>query len=178
MLASFDGCDRDHFGRGYCSAHYTQYAKGRPLTPIRVRTPTPEHCTVPGCLEPHKALGLCRWHYDRRARCHDVTILRDDAAAAARQRKASERKPRPGKTPTPRPVSTLPAGWDKVTPPKVHTRTRTSTRGDALGPLVPLSLETVGAALAVLDRHDALDLVDALGLREMAEHARGLKAAS
>ena len=43
---------------------------------------------------------------------------------------------------------------------------------------VKLDDSTAAAMVAVLDRHDALDLVDALGLREMAEHARGLKAAS
>lgn len=176
------GCDRPHFGKGYCSAHYVQHAKGRPLTPIRVRVPSPDECTVEGCTEPHKALGFCRWHYDRDRRGLDVTILRSEASAASTQtrRPTKPRKAATGPTePASRPVSVLPAGWDKVTPPKVHTRTRTSTRGDALGPLTPLKLGTVAAMALVVANlgdgrytEDGLDLMDALNLREMAAEAR------
>ena len=166
----FPGCDREHFGKGYCSAHYVQHVKGRGMSPIRVREPAPEHCAVTGCLEPHKARSFCRWHYDRYRRGADMTILRTDPPAP---KPKAERKPKASKAT--KAARVIPRGWDKVTKPKPPTTARRTGGGSAQSvltdALIPLPLDMLAKAVAVVDKLGARDCLDALGIREL-HHAR------
>lgn len=63
----FEGCDREHKSRGYCSAHYWQLLQGKELKPIRYmrrwQGPKGVPCRFDGCTRPQKSLGYCTGHY-------------------------------------------------------------------------------------------------------------------
>lgn len=61
-ICEFPDCGRDHYGRGYCKAHYQQFSRGKELTPLRVRPPGPETCIYPDCGRKHSACGYCVVH--------------------------------------------------------------------------------------------------------------------
>lgn len=61
---SIDGCDRRHFGRGYCNAHYKRWRKGLPMDGSRPPK-AQRFCSVPECGQPVDALGWCKKHYQR-----------------------------------------------------------------------------------------------------------------
>jgi hypothetical protein len=63
------GCERRHYARGYCQAHYERARTGRsvvaPVGPQTQRNPrTRGECSLPGCSRPHYALSLCAPHYN------------------------------------------------------------------------------------------------------------------
>jgi hypothetical protein len=65
---SVEGCDRKHYVKGYCEAHYYRVKNGTSIeTPIRYRTPRSDIpvCSIPECGKKHVALGYCRGHYTR-----------------------------------------------------------------------------------------------------------------
>ena len=167
-------CGRGVYAKGLCRTHRYQQLRRGDLIPIRSpRT----GCDREGCEAEHHGGGLCRYHFDAQRKRPDGSprqqLPRRGPVPKAKAPRARTPKPTRADEPTSAPKpSVLPAGWDKVTPPKVHTRTRTSARPDALGQLTPLDLGIVGATLALLERHHALDLADTLGLREMAAEAR------
>lgn len=81
---SIEGCERTHFGRGWCYTHYRRWwDHGDPhYQPIRQVAPIT--CSVDGCGRPYSgksANGLCSLHYSR-WRAHDST---DDPKPSALQ---------------------------------------------------------------------------------------------
>jgi len=89
---SIDGCERPHYGRGWCNMHYQRNKPPKQTGPCSVEgCDAPNHaqglcakhrarvkrhgsvdatlnragCTVDGCEGRHKAHGLCAYHYDR-----------------------------------------------------------------------------------------------------------------
>lgn len=60
---SFEGCDRPHESRGYCSTHASQLRQGKQLKPVRAFSSG--MCAVDGCPEPHCARGYCNKHWQR-----------------------------------------------------------------------------------------------------------------
>jgi hypothetical protein len=73
-VCAFDGCESHVFGRGWCSAHYMQWYKGKPLTPVKRRNrPGVEKvepgsvraCIVEGCVRVRRARGLCGAHHEQ-----------------------------------------------------------------------------------------------------------------
>ena len=196
-------CDRAAVSNGLCEGHRGQQRRGAPFTAIltaeqRRRADGRPDCTVEGCERVAERKGVCRRHRETRVvttACRFPGCPHPHAAKgwckghwrADREgwtmkpigERAPRRTPRRPVQRQPRPVSVLPTGWDKVTPPKKHTRTKTSVRPDALGPLTPLDLGTVAAMALVVANlgdgrytEDGLDLMDALNLREMAAEAR------
>ena len=78
-------CQREHHARGWCLTHYMQFKRGAEpagLIRSRVREKPPE-CVEDGCLEPVKAKGLCKAHYQRFLR-HGHTRYRDRKKPAKR----------------------------------------------------------------------------------------------
>lgn len=65
---TFEGCERPHRSRGLCRAHYSQRARGVPLTPIGSRPEVPEKCTYEGCDRPYVGKGYCMTHYQQQRR--------------------------------------------------------------------------------------------------------------
>lgn len=66
-ICSVEGCDKRHFGRGFCRTHYAKWAKYKnPLFIKEVqnhnRSPI---CTIEGCNSKHEAMGFCHMHYRR-----------------------------------------------------------------------------------------------------------------
>lgn len=160
-VCEFPGCGRKHSAKGLCAVHWHQKKTGRELTPIRPRR---VGCTVDGCEDKHFGLGLCKEHFERARKAGGPRPKRPSELRAAELRA--------GLRPTPAAIlaaSPLPATWERTTKPKA---TPTRNRGTEVGPLTPLDLGTIGATLALLERHNALDLADTLGLREMAVEAR------
>lgn len=61
-LCSVPGCQRKHYGRGWCNTHYRRwYVHGSVALPQKEQ----RSCSVDGCARPFLAKGLCRLHYDR-----------------------------------------------------------------------------------------------------------------
>ena len=79
-LCSVPGCDKRHFGKGYCSFHYQRWSKfGDPLEggPKRLtKYPPGAVCSISGCKKPIKGLGYCGPHYKRLLRHGDPTAGR------------------------------------------------------------------------------------------------------
>lgn len=70
-ICSIDGCERKHFGRGWCRLHYNRMSRyGRP---DRLRHSQPDgKCSVEGCERDHHASGYCGTHLMRLRRDGDV----------------------------------------------------------------------------------------------------------
>lgn len=70
---TIDGCERKHYGRGWCERHYKRWrTHGSPTAggPYRKfaskQTPPADGlCTIEGCQRPHHGLGLCSMHHQR-----------------------------------------------------------------------------------------------------------------
>lgn len=63
---SLDGCERKHYGRGYCTLHYQRWAKhGDPGPAALLRTTRVGVCQVPECGRQIQSLGYCSMHYQR-----------------------------------------------------------------------------------------------------------------
>jgi hypothetical protein len=69
------GCERTHWGRGYCQAHYTRVLRhGDPQVhiPVMVKSPNGPVCSVDGCGRKPHAHNLCSGHLTRVATHGDV----------------------------------------------------------------------------------------------------------
>jgi hypothetical protein len=58
-----EGCERVHYGHGYCHAHWKRWRRTgdvRPDAPIS--RPAPSRCQLRGCRRKHYARGLCAPH--------------------------------------------------------------------------------------------------------------------
>lgn len=78
---TIDGCDHEHYGRGYCEAHYKRWRRwGDPLKgkPVRPRRPGDRECTVEGCTRKHLAKGYCSPHYYRWMTYGDPNVVRKE----------------------------------------------------------------------------------------------------
>lgn len=66
---SIDNCNREHYAKGMCSAHYNRAYTGRPVNvPIGTREEKPRVvsvCSIGDCGRVVKARGLCPLHYGR-----------------------------------------------------------------------------------------------------------------
>lgn len=60
-VCQFEGCERKHFGRGYCHSHYLQWRRGITLRPIRSRRPVAPkgqgYCSKCSCFKPESDFG-------------------------------------------------------------------------------------------------------------------------
>lgn len=140
-------CANPHHAKGYCLPHYKQAHSGTPAA-----KPSARPCDEPDCPYPHWAKGKCHRHYN------------------AAYRDANPWTP---KVRAPEPSSKLPASWSQPAPR--HTAPSPAV-GKALPEVVvgaPLERAALAQAVAVLANHDALDLVEMLGIREMAAETRG-----
>ena len=41
-ICSVDGCEKPHFGRGWCNAHYSRWRRAQPKSKSKPRNPSPE----------------------------------------------------------------------------------------------------------------------------------------
>lgn len=64
-LCSVDGCNKKHFGNGYCSKHYYHIRKHGEIGLVNERSREHTVCTVDGCNEKHHGNGYCKKHYHR-----------------------------------------------------------------------------------------------------------------
>lgn len=70
-----DGCDRDHYGRGYCQGHLTRVRRhGDPQAdrPLVTKLALGPRCIVDGCPNRPHAKQLCSSHLTRLAKHGDV----------------------------------------------------------------------------------------------------------
>ena len=68
-VCSVDGCERGHYGKGLCRAHYARLARGSDVSaPMRRRSgkySVGALCSVDGCENIFHAKGFCAAHYSR-----------------------------------------------------------------------------------------------------------------
>ena len=63
-LCRVEGCERPHWGRGYCRRHYGRWSvHGDPLKVLHIFGRT--GCSVEGCEGEHAARGYCSIHLRR-----------------------------------------------------------------------------------------------------------------
>lgn len=67
---SVEGCEKSHYGKGWCSAHYTRWRRhGDP----EWAAPAPaRRCAVEGCMLPWRTREWCYMHYQRLMRHGDL----------------------------------------------------------------------------------------------------------
>jgi hypothetical protein len=63
---SVEGCEGDHFGKGYCNLHYNRMRRSG--TTDLVLTRKTRLCEIDGCDRKHFSSGCCEMHYRRMAR--------------------------------------------------------------------------------------------------------------
>lgn len=78
-----EGCERKHWGKGFCSMHYTRVRQGiADMRPEKLpvggwgwqKRPRKGVCSIEGCKGEHYALGFCHVHYARRKRTGSVFL--------------------------------------------------------------------------------------------------------
>lgn len=65
---SIEGCDKPHFGRGWCSTHYQRWKRlGDPLAEVGHYTPRDPQaqCSIDGCENRRARRDWCKKHYYR-----------------------------------------------------------------------------------------------------------------
>ena len=60
-----EGCERRHFGRGYCKGHHSQWRRYGYIRSATLGGAPDRTCDVEACDKPHLAKGLCGMHYMR-----------------------------------------------------------------------------------------------------------------
>lgn len=154
---------------GLCRQHRRQQAAGKPLRPIGTRV------ELTACKHGHPytpentAYTPTGSRYCRTCKREWQRIRRGTLAAA------NPRPPRPPKAakpaPTPKPAkppkSKLPKGWLDPLPQR-RPRANTGGKLQEVPAVPPTPPDVLTAAHACLERHDALDLADMLGLGEVA----------
>lgn len=67
-MCSIGGCAKPVYARGWCSAHYSRFARhGDAEAEVRpYGVSATERCSVKECGKPYFAKGLCREHYNKR----------------------------------------------------------------------------------------------------------------
>ena len=60
---SLEGCNKKHYGRGYCEFHYYRHRDGTQLDKPH-RSKVKRKCSVRGCQEKHVGRGFCMKHYN------------------------------------------------------------------------------------------------------------------
>lgn len=74
-LCDVHDCDRKHWGRGFCQAHYTRLLRhGNPNaeSPVKIKGSNGSVCDVHACEKPPHAHRLCRGHLERSIDWGDV----------------------------------------------------------------------------------------------------------
>lgn len=157
------GCGRPHLAKGLCKTCYNRARSG-----IRQPAAGEPVCRVDGCGRGVKTDGLCNRHDLQRrrgtlgARTGNREGIHTPVDKPARPAKGastarSARKP-----------SKLPKGWNRPLPAERPRTLAPAVTNMDLGPVPPLNREVAERAVEVLRSHDALDLLDVLGLGDAA----------
>lgn len=65
-VCAVEDCERNLYGRGFCSAHYQRWRKtGSAGSAVIVRQEQGRTCSVDGCERKHAGLGYCLTHWTR-----------------------------------------------------------------------------------------------------------------
>ena len=59
-----DGCDKKHYGKGFCIKHYTRFNRYGDPEVVNKKKPFRTGCIVDGCDKKHYAKGYCRKCYE------------------------------------------------------------------------------------------------------------------
>lgn len=94
-LCKQEGCGREHWGKGWCKAHWRRAKEGKDMAaPIRVQAagvPRGGPCDVPGCHNARRNGLLCDGHWQRKKYGHPdprgPLRMRRRNGARARRRK-------------------------------------------------------------------------------------------
>lgn len=71
-----DGCDRQHYAKGYCSPHWRRWRYTGNPGPVAIEGRGRAGCAFDGCLEQHSAKGWCATHYAQSKRATSMTPIR------------------------------------------------------------------------------------------------------
>lgn len=56
-------CDREHYGHGYCRAHYFRFRRTGTAGTTAIGEKAKQKCSVPKCRRNTKSKGMCQAHY-------------------------------------------------------------------------------------------------------------------
>lgn len=74
-VCSITQCEREHYARGWCDAHYKRWRKQGTAGSTPIKPKYGPICRVEGCNTPILAHGWCRLHHDRWKRHGDPLMV-------------------------------------------------------------------------------------------------------
>lgn len=76
-LCSLNGCERPHYGSGYCNPHWRRWRRSGDPGPAQISGPPLAACTFRGCDRVRSCKGLCASHYAQHRKGKPLTPLND-----------------------------------------------------------------------------------------------------
>ncbi len=74
-FCEFEGCEKPHLAKGFCSGHYSQSRSSKEMRPIHKNDVYDPICSFEGCSNPNKTKGFCGGHYQQHRKGKELRPL-------------------------------------------------------------------------------------------------------